>query len=117
MLLAGERRIEGWRAGLRDGTFKGLSFVDLSHQDRLRSAGEYAYANAAVSYLVDTFGAAKFWELYRDFKEYDPGGEPEVHPLEQLLADATHRLLRRIYNIDERELDARTREYIQRSAA
>lgn len=36
----------------------------------------------------------------------------QAHPLEELRADATHRLLRRIYDMNEEQLDDKTREYI-----
>ena len=114
MLLAGERRINSWKVGTARGVFENLSFSQMGGYDALVDSGEYAYANAAVSYLVEAFGEQKFWEFYRDFKEFQ-GDEP--HPLEQRLADGTRRLLRRIYELNEDQLDARTRDYIRRQAA
>ncbi|MDP9401781.1 MAG: hypothetical protein M3P85_00275 [Actinomycetota bacterium] len=75
----------------------------------------YAYANAAVSYLVETFGEKTFWNFYRDFKKYEPAGSQEAHPLEETRADATHRLLCRIYDMNEEQLDEKTREYIKKA--
>lgn len=111
MHLAKERRAVSWRAGMQLGLFDRLSFVTLSEQENLRDAMEYAYANAATSYLLETFGPERFWAFYRDFKEFR-GGEDETHPLEEALADATHRLLRRIYDLDEERLDDEARKYI-----
>lgn len=112
MLLADERRIGSWRLGQLFGIYDRVSFADLSEMGNLNGAISYAYANAAVSYLVETFGEKKFWNFYRDFKEYEPSGSMQAHPLEELRADATHRLLRRIYDMNEEQLDDKTREYI-----
>lgn len=117
MLLSGERRTGSWEAGQVYGLYDQLSFGELSGQQNLRSGVAYAYANAAVFYLVETFGEKKFWDFYRDFKEYEPSGSMEAHPLEELRADATHRLLRRIYDMNEEQLDQKTREYIKMAIA
>lgn len=118
MLLSGERRMAAWRLGQAAGIWDQMSFAELSSQANLFTGFEYAYANAAVSYLVETFGVKTFWNFYRDFKEYDSStasSSGQVHPLEEIRADATHRLLRRIYNLNESQLDQKTREYIQRA--
>ncbi|HVE47458.1 MAG TPA: hypothetical protein VNA57_12030 [Acidimicrobiales bacterium] len=117
MLLADERRVGSWQLGSLFGIYEQLSFAELSPSPNLTNAIAYAYANAAVSYLVETFGEKKFWDFYRDFKEYEPSGSMEAHPLEELRADATHRLLRRIYDMDEKQLDEKTREYIKKAIA
>ncbi|MGI8685501.1 MAG: hypothetical protein ACR2MO_10515 [Acidimicrobiales bacterium] len=113
MQLSGERRVNTWRFLLENPDLfedQALSFSSLEAV-QLDNALQYGYVNAAVAYLVDTFGAEKFWGFYRDFKEYDRGSE--AHPLEELWPDATHRLLRRTYDLDEDQLDVRTREYMQ----
>lgn len=115
MLLANERRVGSWQIGSLFGIYDQLSFADLSPAPNLTNAIAYAYANAAVSYLVEAFGEKKFWDFYRDFKEYEPSGSREAHPLEELRADATHRLLRRVYDMDEQQLDQKTREYIEKA--
>lgn len=60
MLLADERRIGSWRLGQLFGIYDRVSFADLSEMGKLNGAISYAYANAAVSYLVETFGEKKF---------------------------------------------------------
>lgn len=118
MLLSGERRLGSWEAGELEKIYEEVSFTELSADRNLDSAVTYAYANAAVSYLVETFGKKKFWDFYRDFKEYEPSGASmEAHPLEELRSDATHRLLRRIYDMNEEQLDQKTREYIKKAVA
>ncbi|MDP9404392.1 MAG: hypothetical protein M3P85_13940 [Actinomycetota bacterium] len=62
-------------------------------------------------------GEKTFWNFYRDFKEYEPAGSQEAHPLEETRADATHRLPRRIYDMNEEQLDAKTREYIKKAVS
>lgn len=103
MYLSGERRTEEWTHGMSTGIFGRLSFVALSS---LRSLdGEaYPYANAAVLYLVETFGADRFFEFYRSYK--GQGG-----------ADATRSLLLRIYGFDAAALDLRTRDWIHAAVA
>lgn len=115
MLLADERRLGSWQLGQLAGIYDKISFTELSEDGNLSDGITYAYANAAVFYLVETFGEKTFWDFYRDFKEYEPTGSREAHPLEELRADATHRLLRRIYDMDEEQLDAKTREYIKKA--
>lgn len=115
MLLADERRAGSWQLGQQFGIYDEITFAGLSGESNLSNAITYAYANAAVSYLVETFGEKKFWDFYRDFKEYEPTGSMEAHPLEELRADATHRLLRRIYDMNEEQLDEKTREYIKKA--
>ncbi|MGI8876944.1 MAG: hypothetical protein ACR2KP_21995, partial [Egibacteraceae bacterium] len=113
MQLAGEQRRASWRQGLTSGEFEEMTFLRLARRDPSMglSGMEYAYVNAAVSSLVDEFGAERFWEFYRDFKEFtDPSAG---NPLEQVHADATNRLLFRIYDIGEEQLDERALEWMR----
>ncbi|MEX2620009.1 MAG: hypothetical protein WD250_07300 [Egibacteraceae bacterium] len=113
MALAGEQRTGVWRRGLEADAFDDMTFLRLSRRDPgmgLTSA-EYAYVNAAVSWLVDEFGVERFWAFYRDFKEFTQGSAG--NPLEQVHADATHRLLFRLYDMGEEQLDERARQWMR----
>lgn len=109
MYLAGERRIDEWTDGLERGAFDKLSFVELGSEDALSDSTQYAYANAGVSYLIEAFGPARFWDFYSGFRplaasadfEDDPGGT----------------LLREQYGIDARQLDTRAREWMASAVA
>lgn len=117
MELSGEQRTGQWRAGLENGVFEDMSFVEVRGLEGEEFTQEhYAYTNAAASYLVDEYGSERFWEFYRNFKEYDVGGSAGT-PLENVWADATHRLLVRFYGMDEEELDEHTLEWIREHAA
>ncbi|HSH61694.1 MAG TPA: hypothetical protein VK988_19010 [Acidimicrobiales bacterium] len=117
MFLADERRMGSWRLGQLGGIYDDVSFAELSGDANLGDAITYAYANAGVSYLVETFGEKTFWDFYRDFKEYELRGSAEAHPLEETRANATHRLLLRIYDMNEKQLDEKTREYIKKAVS
>lgn len=117
MQLSGERRVGEWKFLLDHRPLldePALSFAKALTRNPLKSALQYGYVNAAVSYLVETSGPAKFWDFYRNFKEYDRGSE--AHPLEEVWPDATHRLLRRMYDLEEAQLDTKTLEYLERGA-
>lgn len=115
MELAGEERVRSWRRGLADGTYEDISFLDLSRRDPTigLSAMEYAYVNAAVSSLVDEFGAERFWDFYRGFKEFATGSAGT--PMEQIHADGTNRLLFRVYDMGEETLDQRALEWMRQA--
>lgn len=117
MQLAGEQRVRSWRAGLEAGVFEEMDFRRLARRDPgmgLRAI-EYAYVNAAVSALVEAEGTETFWGFYQNFKDFhaDMGGGT---PLEQVHGDGTRRLLRRIYDIDEDDLEERALEWIRTHA-
>jgi len=82
-----------------------LSLVELSRQTGdSPPADVYPYANAAVLYLVEHFGAAKvldFYGRYRGALRTRARGDP------------TNDALRKVYGLDEHKLDTRTREYIR----
>lgn len=115
MQLAGEQRTTSWRVGLAEGAFGAMTFLELSGRDPSEglSSMEYAYVNAAVSWLVEEYGADRFWEFYQGFKEYDQRAMPGGTELEQEHADATHRLLFRVYDMGEEALDQRAREWMR----
>lgn len=113
MALAGEQRTAAWRRGLDSGAFDGMTLLRLARREPSMglTGTEYAFVNAAVSWLIEEFGAERFWEFYRDFKEFT---EPSAGtPLEQVHADATHRLLFRIYDMGEEQLDERALEWMR----
>lgn len=99
MLLAEERRTDGWAAGLRSGEFDDMSFADLHEQDSL-DLRHYDYANAAALYLVEQEDEATFWEFYRSFRDADSTAE-------------AGRLLDLLYGFDAEELDERTMEWMR----
>ena len=102
MYLSGERRTEEWRSGLRLGIFDRLSVAQLSTASTL-DVEAYPYANAAVLYLIATFGPEKFFEFYGSYKAQDTGGG----------SNPTQTLMRRDFGIDESTLDIRTRAWIR----
>ena len=102
MFLSGERRLAEWQAGLTSGEFERISFSRLGGEFNLDTEIEYAYANAAVTNLVEAFGVDKFWAFYRGFKRR---------------GDTADVVLRLTYGFDEAELDRRTREWIRRAVA
>lgn len=109
MFLAGERRLLSWREGLQDGAFEQMSFVELSGLEGLPSGTHYAYANAAVLHLVETFGAPRFWEFYGAFRT-----QGRVRSRRAVLPATA--LLQRIYGFDDAALDTRTRRYMAEAA-
>lgn len=93
MYLSGERRVEQWRADV-ESNFAGLSLAALN------SAGSpdgraYGYANAAVLYLVEEYGADAFWDFYQGIK-----------------TSGTDRMLRLSYKTDSAQLDTRIQAWI-----
>lgn len=117
MELAGEQRTRSWQRGLDEGTFEEMTFLDLARRDPTMGLGamEYAYVNAGVSSLVDEFGAERFWDFYRGFKEFEMGSAGT--PLEQIHADGTNRLLFRIYDMGEEALDQRALEWMRQETS
>lgn len=95
MYLSGEQRRDSWREDLQSG-FAGLSIATLDETDLPAEA--YAYANAAVLYLVEQFGADKFWDFYQHIRR-----------------NGLERTLRLLYDLDERQLDDRVRAWIRRN--
>jgi hypothetical protein len=108
MLLSGERLEQAWRFLLP------IDPVSISAMTRAEAlaAEDYPYANAAVLFLVERFGSQQFWEFYRNFKDFEVMGD-----LREARGAATHRLLRRFYDIDERALDALVHEWMVNGAS
>lgn len=140
MFLAGTRPVNAWRVGFEQGRFATLSFTDLGSITRLgehdptgeTTSFQYAYAAAAAWYLVETFGAERFWELYRAFaevpaeevyREVTGDGRPTAEPspaasdLGELASRTAGAALQRIYGLAEAELDLKVREWIRAAAA
>lgn len=80
MYLAGTQPTLTWQQGIRKRKFDGISFTVLSRASSLGApdatgvAGsfEYAYAAAAAYYLIENFGAEKYWGFYKSFSEVPP---------------------------------------------
>lgn len=109
MYLAGERRVDTWRVAMNEGLFDDVSIQAVADEEGLADSLEYAYANAAVLYLVEEFGAERFFEFYTAFRPLLPSAEFDQGP-----TDAT--LLQR-YDMTTSQLDEKTRAYIERALA
>ncbi|MDP9441546.1 MAG: hypothetical protein M3P34_05060 [Actinomycetota bacterium] len=133
MWLAGERRTDEWRRMVATADLDRVAAKDTEEDDREQREGMgrdehdppsiseiylYPYANAAVSYLIETHGAEKFFDFYQNLKELMP---PPMcngrRPSEQVRAIGTDRILRRYYGFDLRDLDRFTREYVRKAVA
>lgn len=131
MYLADTRPTSAWRQGASSGRFDSLSFTQLTprlslgqHDASGASASfEYAYSAAAAWYLVETFGAAKFWDFYRSYSEIPAAevhtrisnpaqGEATESALSQLAVSTTQASLQRVFALTERDLDSRVRAWI-----
>jgi hypothetical protein len=109
MYLAGERRVDSWRVATEEGLFDDVSIAAMADEEGLADGIEYAYANAAVLFLIEEFGAERFFEFYTAFRPLLPSAEFEQSP-----TDAT--LLQR-YDMTTSKLDEETRAYIDRALA
>jgi len=109
MYLAGERRLDEWTDGLADGTFADVSVTGFGEDTNLSRSADYAYVNAAVSYLVAEFGAERFWDFYVRF-------QPVV---DSVVSDDSvgNFVVESVYGIDLPELDRRTREWMAAAVA
>jgi hypothetical protein len=132
MYLAGTRPVATWRRGVKDGSFDRITFEQLSRSPQLggvdpagdTATSEYAYAAAATWYLVEKFGADRFWEFYRSFaavpakKIYDllPSGGPATgarDAIAELGVQTTSNSLRTLYGLTPAGLDLATRNWIK----
>ncbi len=123
LYLAGSRPRQTWAAGRRDGTYESMRLADLSRTSQLGaheesdSGAEYAYAAAAVWYLIETHGEQRFWDLYSFFagrpaiELYDAfrSGEEGLVPLR---LELTMEAIGAIYGLTFDDLDRATREWI-----
>ena len=127
MYLADTRPTRAWRAGLRSGRFNELSFTTLTRQRSLgahdeTASAEYAYAAGAAHYLVEAFGAEKFWEFYGSFADVPSAtvyegvaGKDSASTdaaLSELAAETSAEAMPRIFGFDEARLDILVREWI-----
>lgn len=109
MYLAGERRVDDWRVGLERNLFARTSIAAMGTEPGLSDGITYAYANAAVLYLVEEFGAERFFDFYISFLP--------LLPTPEFVEDPTGVALAERYDLDASELDRRTREYMQEAVA
>jgi hypothetical protein len=131
MYLAGTRPTNIWRAGLNRREFSRINFAELTRASNLGehdSSREaislnYAYAAAAAWYLVETFGAEKYWEFYRSFaavpanalyQSLPERGDPGVREqaIEGLAVQTTERSLSTLFGLDTSQLDAAVRQWM-----
>jgi len=110
MYLAGERREGDWRGGLAEGAFEDVALAGFGDGYVLASGDEYAYVNAAVSWLVDEYGEARLWDFYRSFL-------PTVGAVVAAADGPASFLFPRWYGFDLAELDRRTRAFLAAGAA
>lgn len=109
MYLSGEERLAVWKAGLAGGGFEGVSIAAVANAEALADGIQYAYANATVQYLVDTFGADRFFDFYGRFLPLGVTPEFEADPTKVVLAES--------YDITVADLDKRTLEYMAEAVA
>ena len=105
----------------------GIRLADLSRTSQLGaheasdSTAEYAYAAAAVWYLVETHGEPRFWDLYSSFagrpsnELYDAfrRGEEALAPLR---VELTQEAIGAIYGLTLDDLDLVTREWVAKKS-
>lgn len=119
MYLAGERRIDAWRAMVAGKGLESLSLRDMGvkeEEDDADPVVDYPYANAAALYLVEAHGAEKFFDFYQNFKDLQgPACRGRSGRTER--ATGADRLLRRYYGFGSAELDGFTRDFIRTAAA
>ncbi|CAN5855157.1 hypothetical protein BH23ACT12_BH23ACT12_04600 [soil metagenome] len=136
MYLAGTRPVSIWRNGLNRNRFDGINIErltrasNLGEHDTSREGAslEYAYSAAAAWYLVETFGAEKYWEFYRSYADvpardlYErlpetagtPGGEQAI---EGLAVTTTGGSLHQLFALDQVTLDQAIRSWMQAQVA
>lgn len=109
MYLADESRLDEWADGLAEGTFDAISVAGFGEDTSLSRSEDYAYVNAAVFYLIETFGEERFWDFYIRF-------QPVV---DSVVSDDSvgNFVVESVYDIDLAELDRRTREWMAAAVA
>jgi hypothetical protein len=131
MYLAGTRPVSIWRQGLTQGKFDGITIDRLTLASNLGEHGaskegaslEYAYSAAAAWYLVETFGAERFWEFYRSYAIVPPAELYELLPertsspqseqaIEALAVAKTSASLQQLFALDAAALDANVRDWM-----
>jgi len=107
MQLAGEHRSDQWKALASGGKLDGAVLNSVPPN--------YALADAAVDYLVQTGGAAKFLDFYRNFKNLpEQGCSGQVGNVRSRVDE---RLLRRYYRFGVTDLEGFARDYIRKAVA
>lgn len=136
MYLAGTRPVSIWRNGLDRNRFDGITIErltrasNLGEHDSSREGAslEYAYSAAAAWYLVDTFGAEKYWEFYRSYADvpardlYErlpdtagmPGGELAI---QGLAVTTTGGSLHQLFALDQVTLDQAIKAWMRAQVA
>ncbi|HEX2052546.1 MAG TPA: hypothetical protein VHJ78_02315 [Actinomycetota bacterium] len=136
MFLAGTRPESIWRNGLRRNRFEGITIERLTraanlgeHESSREGASlEYAYSAAAAWYLVENFGAERYWEFYRAYAAV-PAGDPYnrlpenssapqgEQAIEALAVATTGAALQRVFALDPVGLDRAIREWMAAQVA
>ncbi|HEX2149515.1 MAG TPA: hypothetical protein VHI31_04990 [Actinomycetota bacterium] len=136
MYLAGTRPESIWRNGLSRNRFDGINIErltrasNLGEHDSSREGAslEYAYSAAAAWYLVETFGAEKYWEFYRSYAEVPARDLYERLPentavssgeqaIEALAVTTTGGALHQLFALDQVTLDQAIRSWMQAQVA
>lgn len=136
MYLAGTRPVAIWRNGLNRNRFDGITIErltrasNLGEHDSSREGAslEYAYSAAAAWYLVETFGAEKYWEFYRSYADvpardlYDKLPENSTAPegeeaIEALAVTTTGGSLHQLFALDQVTLDQAIRRWMEAEVA
>jgi len=133
--LSGARPTALWAQGLAHGDFAALSLQGIQNPHDLNSGArgglvsfQYAYAAAAADYLIETFGADKYWQLYRSYSEV-PADQvyrqiPDQNADKQTAQDKlatfgatlTNQALNKIYGLDLATLDAKVKAWLPTAA-
>ncbi|MEO6121954.1 MAG: hypothetical protein ABIW46_01610 [Acidimicrobiales bacterium] len=103
MYLAGERRLDAWRDGIEEGWFEEISIAGFAEDESLASGEEYAYTNAAVTYLIEEFGTEKFWDFYTRFQPVLGARISDESPAAYLMGS--------VYDLKLPDLDRRARRW------
>lgn len=137
MYLAGTRPADIWRNSVAAGKFQGISINRLTRASSLGEHGvsregtslEYAYSAAAGWYLIETYGAQRFWDFYASYADlpagelYDrlPDRTTEVHnespaddAIEDLAVQTTGGALSQFFGLSPSDLDARLLTWMAR---
>ncbi len=136
MFLAGTRPVAIWRNGLRRNQFGGITIERLTrasnlgeHESSREGASlEYAYSAAAAWYLIETFGAEKYWEFYRSYSRVaardlynrlpESSSTPEGRQaIEDLAVSTTDASLQQLFSLDQQSLDLQIRNWMAAQAA
>jgi hypothetical protein len=136
MYLAGTRPESIWRNGLSRNRFDGINIErltrasNLGEHDSSREGAslEYAYSAAAAWYLVETFGAERYWEFYRSYADVPARDLYERLPentavssgeqaIEALAVTTTGGALHQLFALDQVTLDQAIRSWMQAQVA